>query len=239
MLYLLLVFLFLVIAIAFVKQQTVNILFHFSHRISGKPHVGIWFYAILFFPGTLLHELSHFFAAELLRVKTGEVHLFPKQEEGYVKLGHVTVAKADPIRSLLIGTAPFLVGITLLCVFITLHFQGLQTEPFSFETITTVFFTAIKDPLTWLLFYFIIVISHAMFLSENDRKEILVVPVTLAFLAALFYFAKGFISIPHGVVNSMSQVLALITLSLTVVLVFNIVIYVILLVMKKGLDKIF
>ncbi|HCB01517.1 MAG TPA: hypothetical protein DEP19_03965, partial [Anaerolineae bacterium] len=35
-------------------------------------------FSILFFPGVLLHETSHFFMAKLLRVKTGKFSVIPK-----------------------------------------------------------------------------------------------------------------------------------------------------------------
>lgn len=239
MIYLALGFIVLVVAISFVKQQTVNTIYHVSHRISGKPHLGIWLYALLFFPGTLIHELSHFFAAEILQVKTGEIHLFPKREENYVTLGHVMVAKTDMIRSLLIGSAPFFVGVVALCAIVLFHFQGVRSEPFSFSLILSDFFAAFKDPLTLFALYFIIVISHAMFLSENDRKEILLVPVSFVFFGILFYLLKDFISVPQSVTNFLTRTVTLLDISLAIVLLFNIVFFILLATIKKMFQKLF
>lgn len=239
MIYLVFGFIALVVAISFVKQQTVNAIYHVSHRVSGKPHLGIWLYALLFFPGTVIHELSHFFAAEILQVKTGEIHLFPKREESYVTLGHVMVAKTDVIRSLLIGSAPFFVGVVALCAIVLFHFQGVRSEPFSFSLILSDFFAAFKDPLTLFALYFMIVISHAMFLSENDRKEILFVPVALVFFGILFYLLKDFISIPNAVVQFVIRTLTLLDISLAIVLVFNTAFFIFLAIIKKGFQRLF
>src|SRR5438067_125036 len=102
----------LIIAIAFVKQATLMTVFHVSHRLSGKPHIGIWFYSLFFFPGTVVHELAHYLTAILLGVHASNFTLFPKQNGAYLTLGSVAVAKSDPFRGMLIAAAPFFVGIS-------------------------------------------------------------------------------------------------------------------------------
>jgi hypothetical protein len=76
-----------------------------------------WIYyllAILFLPGTYIHELSHYIVAKLLFVPTFGMTLRPKIEKNYIKMGSVEIAQTDFIRRFLIGSAPFTVGAALL-----------------------------------------------------------------------------------------------------------------------------
>ena len=63
--------------------------------------------AFVFFPGTIIHELSHYFAATILFLRIHEVVIIPSIEGNKLKLGHVTYEKTDVIRSILVGVAPF------------------------------------------------------------------------------------------------------------------------------------
>lgn len=83
-------------------------------RLTHNKKLTIYIMAFLFFPGTLIHELAHFLMAHLLFVPTGTVSLLPKITGDHVTLGSVEIAKRDPLRRLLIGAAPFLLGTTLL-----------------------------------------------------------------------------------------------------------------------------
>ncbi|MDX1523056.1 MAG: hypothetical protein R3264_15630, partial [Anaerolineae bacterium] len=56
----------------------------------GRPERAIIIYAILLFPGVLLHEISHWLAAKLLGVHTGSFSILPRlQRDGTVQLGYV------------------------------------------------------------------------------------------------------------------------------------------------------
>jgi len=83
-------------------------------------------------PGTVLHELSHYFVCKLLGVQTGEVSLFrPRQaEDGSITLGYVMHAQADPLRSALVAIAPLLlVPPLLLGVTMALLGTGVLHDP--------------------------------------------------------------------------------------------------------------
>ncbi|MCB0028590.1 MAG: hypothetical protein KDE28_11820, partial [Anaerolineales bacterium] len=46
--------------------------------LTGKVQLAVVVYALVLFPGVLLHELSHWLMATILFVRTGKVSLFPQ-----------------------------------------------------------------------------------------------------------------------------------------------------------------
>lgn len=112
--------------------------------------------SVLFLPGTFLHEVSHFFMAHLLRVPVGKMSLTPHIEEKSILMGSVSIAKTDIVRRFLIGVAPFVVGIGIICG--GLFFLISSQEPLS--NIWTVL----------LLCYIIFEIGNTMYSSKRDLE---------------------------------------------------------------------
>jgi hypothetical protein len=77
--------------------------------------VTLWLFSLLFLPGVILHELSHFLSAKLLGVETGRFSLIPQAlPDGRLQLGYVETAQSDIVRDSIVGVAPLIVG----CLFI-------------------------------------------------------------------------------------------------------------------------
>jgi len=142
--------------------------------LTRREEIGLAIYALLFFPGVLLHESSHFVAARLLRVRTGKFSLFPRlMPDGRLQLGFVETEKADVIRDSIIGAAPLLtggaamlwlggqqLGLTQLAGLLRAGewlalWQGLAGLP--------------QLPDFWLWFYLAFTISATMLPSRSDR----------------------------------------------------------------------
>jgi hypothetical protein len=86
--------------------------------VTGVKGWALILYAIILFPGVLLHELSHWFTALILGVRTGSFSVLPKsRSDGSVQLGYVEyykTANVGPIRESLIGSAPLVVGTAII-----------------------------------------------------------------------------------------------------------------------------
>ena len=50
--------------------------------VTNNRQAAVWLFWVLFLPGTLLHEISHWLTAKLLGVKTGKFSLWPKPKRG-------------------------------------------------------------------------------------------------------------------------------------------------------------
>ena len=162
--------------------------------VTRNPWLSIVLFSALFFPGVLLHELSHFLMANLLRVRTGKFSLIPKTlSNGRLQMGYVEIERTDIFRDSLIGAAPLIAG--SLCVAyvgidklrldllwdvlrngqINLFFMGLGLLP-----------TVHLFPL-W--FYLAFAVSSTMMPSESDRHAWLPLGMWVATLLGLALFA--------------------------------------------------
>ena len=159
----------------FAKNRTEKAIFSLSYVLFHSPKIGIYFYFLLFFPGIVLHELSHLFTAAILGVPTGEIRLMPKTDHGnYFQLGQVSVAHANPIKESIIGAAPLITGIGAI-LFIAYFGMDLPESPylFSLKSFPGILTNLMQIGPQRLLIsgYGIVAISSTMFLSESDSHS--------------------------------------------------------------------
>ncbi len=77
---------------------------------TNDPEIALWLYALVLFPGVLIHELSHALTARILGVRIGHLGIFPRRVGRRIQLGFVPVEETDFLRASLIGAAPLLAG---------------------------------------------------------------------------------------------------------------------------------
>lgn len=145
---------------------------------TGRKTWAIILYAIILFPGVLLHELSHWLMAGILGVKTGAFSVLPKlKPDGSIQLGYVEYYKSQrlgPIRESLVGSAPLISGTA---VVLLIAFKIFNVTNFSeallngdaailIEAINSLFRTG--DFFIWL--YLLFAVSNAMMPSASDRR---------------------------------------------------------------------
>ena len=129
-------------------------------------------YALLFLPGTFIHELSHFLMAKLMFVPVGKFTLMPKRYEKEVVLGSVSIAKVDIIRRLIIGAAPVIFGLLII----------ISTISFSISS------EILKDwKAGFLISYLVFVVGNTMFSSKKDLEGAWKVGLTTIIIFTFFY----------------------------------------------------
>jgi len=151
------------------------------YRVTRNKSVTIYIMALLFFPGTLLHELAHFIMAGVLLVRVYTFELVPKLEGDYVKLGSVSVAQSDIFRRFFIGIAPFLFGTFLLLSFLYYAVSNSLFENYIFIL---------------LMGYAAFEIGNTMFSSKKDMEGALELIGVVAFFVVVFYFIG--LRLPEG-----------------------------------------
>jgi len=151
------------------QRRLSSFLFSIFHR---ETHT-IKLMAIIFFPGTVLHEFAHAGMARLLMVPVGSISLTPKIEGTSVRLGSVAIAKTDIIRRLLIGVAPFIAGNGIIL--------GLLYVAQKYTLWTNSLFVGIS---LFILFQ----VCNTMFSSKRDLQGAFSFLLLLSMLSSIFYF---------------------------------------------------
>jgi hypothetical protein len=142
--------------------------------LTRRPGVTQAVFALIFFPGVLLHELSHFFVAKLLGVQTGNFSLIPQaQLDGKLRLGYVETASGGFVRDALVGAAPLVAG----CLFVAyvsiyqLHLLPLwdfiRLADWNGFWADLMVVPKLSD--FWLWFYLAFTVSSTMMPSASDR----------------------------------------------------------------------
>lgn len=135
-------------ALFFLSKRLTETIFLFVVKLTRSRPIAITVTTLLLFPGTVIHELSHLFTAEILGVRTGKLTLAPEAiRSNEVQAGSVTIAKTGPFRRVLIGMAPLFTGLV---------------------TLTAISYYV---PLSLLSFYLLFSISNSLFPSKLDMQD--------------------------------------------------------------------
>jgi hypothetical protein len=143
--------------------------------ITRQPEISMALFSLLFLPGVLLHETSHFLMAHLLGVRTGRFSIIPKKlEGGRIQLGYVETASSDYFRDALIGVAPLVTG-GVFVAFAGVSHLGLNNlwdsiTQGQISTIGLAIKAMVDRPDFWLWFYLIFAVSSTMMPSTSDRR---------------------------------------------------------------------
>jgi len=160
----------------------------------GNAQLTMAIFSILFFPGVILHEFSHFIFAKVLFVRTRNFSIIPKMmPEGYLRMGYVEVAETDIVRDSLIGAAPLILG-NLVVAYIAIYrlhliplWDVLRNGQFNLFWMGVKLLPNVPDFALW--FYLTFAISSTMLPSRSDRHAWLPLGLSVAVLVGLALFA--------------------------------------------------
>lgn len=191
------------------SRQVIQMFYSLMHRVTRSRSVAIWITTIIFFPGTVVHELAHLFVAEILRVRTGTLTLVPESLEGSeIKAGGVMIAETDPFRRTLIGLAPVIWGIVTLAALSYFLLQNINS-------ITVI---------TIIIFYGMFAVSNSMFSSKEDMKGVIPFTITVGLFAAAGYIAGLRIGLTGELLTGSRLVIQTLVRSLGIVLAVNLLV---------------
>jgi len=146
--------------------QTLYGLFHALFRTRS---ISVSLVTLLLFPGTVVHELSHLFTAEILGVRTGKLTLVPEGiQHEEIQTGSVAIAKTGPFRRSVIGLAPLIVGMLAVATLTYLYANDVF----------------VKNNIVITLYYYLLFsISNSMFPSAVDMAGVWQLMVTILIIA--------------------------------------------------------
>ncbi len=202
-------------------QSVFTVLFY----LTRSRHAGIWIVTIIFFPGTVVHELAHLFVAEILGVHTGKLTLIPESLEGTeIKAGGVMVAETDPLRRTLIGLAPVYIGILVITALSywlsTLFSHGINLSNGAYGS----YWSNPNVYLFIVICYLLFAISNSMFSSKEDMKGVLPFTITAAIFLIAGYVAGLRVGLTGQLLTGLNLVTQTLVQSLGIVLGVNLVV---------------
>ncbi|MGE5041499.1 MAG: hypothetical protein ACM3IJ_01205 [Candidatus Levyibacteriota bacterium] len=157
--------------------QSFFVIFYLLFR---SEKMSITLLSIFFFPGVIVHELSHLLTAEILGVKTHGIYLVPEYRNGRLKMGSVLVDHSDFIRQFFIGVAPLFTGLWLLSsicylLFTHLDFAMVLHSPFMMVMLL-------------LASYLTFAVTNTMFSSKKDMDGALELFIVIGIVFTVVYF---------------------------------------------------
>lgn len=165
-------FLVLSVLLYFVSRKTIHTCFFFFSKFLKHPQAAHRMIAILYFPGTLIHEMSHLVTAMILNLKIRDITLIPKVRGNVLKLGTVWYEKKDVVRGLIVGIAPFFAAMYAFWLIDAMKLL-------SGSLVVTAFFS-----------YIVFTISSTMFSSKQDLIDLIYVIPVLGVIGLALYLLK-------------------------------------------------
>lgn len=163
---------------------------------TGKENLVAIGQFLLFLPGIVLHECSHWLAAKLLGVRVGAMSIGPQRGRGrQVRFGSVQIGRTDAVRESLVGLAPLISGTGLVLLLARWGFGLLPTTEFRPEVWPQQLMACLRAEDAGLWVYLIFAVANAMLPSPSDRRAWRAFGLYLALVAAL---AFGLMGIPKG-----------------------------------------
>ena len=196
------------------------------YHLTRSQQAAVAAYAIFFLPGTLVHEFSHWFMAQLLGVKTTGFRVLPRlSRKGVIQLGAVDVRGGNVLEHTLIGMAPMLVGglLTLGLSYILVDTDTLSAAVHD-EQFSSVWATArgmFTHPDALILLYLLFTISGSMFLSASDRAPMKQMALYLAAVLLPFYLFGKMPALPESWARVMAEMFGAFAAGLAVALVVH------------------
>lgn len=201
-------FILQIIALYFFSRKTTNEFFYFLRTFTKNQKTVFILVSILFFPGTVIHEMAHYFFAVITNLRVREVKLFPEFHEGYIKLGRVLYEKKDFVRGIIVGIAPIIIAL------------------FFFWWLGAFRLFPNENPYLNLIFgYIVFAVSSTMFSSKQDLVDLIYIIPLFIIIGGLIYIfdIRADLILSNGrVIKGMMSVIKTINFYLLFSLVVNI-----------------
>ena len=153
-------------------RRTTSKIFNLIFRLTKKHKLTTCLFALLFLPGTFVHEMSHFLFALFLLVPVGQIELMPEFQENGIKMGSVPIGKTDLVRRSLIGVAPIILGLAIILGSIFFIYQHLMLN--SILALVIIGYLSFE-------------VGNTMFSSKKDLEGIIPFLVILALFTVVLY----------------------------------------------------
>jgi len=185
---------------------------------------------VVFLPGIVVHELSHWAMAWLLGMRPHQLSLWPKVRGKRVEMGSVRVRSGGTLRDSLTGLAPLLVGTLILLLISYQIFDAASLQQAwargGLSGGWDLFWSSFRVPNAWLWAYFVFAVSNSMLPSPSDRQPLLSL-LLYASIVGIFFYLVGWLPrvvLPRDLVTRMINALRTLTTAFAFTIALDILI---------------
>lgn len=210
--------------------------------LTRDPDLALIVYSLIFLPGIIVHEGSHWLMATILLVRAPKISFWPRrQPNGMLRLGYVETERVDFFRESLIGAAPLIAGCGAILV---IGYRRLAVGPIGlalaagdpgavFQALGSTL--AASDVLIWL--YLIFAVSNAMMPSASDRRAWPLFLALLAAVGAVAYWAGFWPYLAQNLAGPLTAGLRVIASAFTLTVMIDAAAVAFVFGMEKGLSR--
>jgi hypothetical protein len=218
--------------LALVHRLLTRLLLRLFYRLTNNLTLSLLIYALLIWPGTVLHELSHFIVARLLGVRAGLPHLLPGRpdKQGRMVLGYVLVERSDPVRRALIGAAPLVAG--SVAIALLAHHAFVLPAPIAQAGLVQTVRELVASlprmanvPDAWLYFYILFAIANGMMPSASDREAWPALLLFSLMTGLLIFLTTGIPQVPTPLSRLGLQAVTWLTFSFVMTILLNLALF--------------
>lgn len=165
------------------SRSLTSALARFFYALTRSRGFTINILAVIFLPGTILHELAHLLVAGMMFVPVGRIEILPEIDGDEVRLGSAEIGQTDMLRRTVIGMAPIIVGLLVMIGTLWLSYGSLSQETPTWQIL--------------LVLYVIFQVSNSMFSSKKDMEGAVALFVALLVILtavlAVFYLTNSWV----------------------------------------------
>jgi hypothetical protein len=170
-------FALLLLLLAWMSRQIGLLIQENVYRLTHSADLAMVILFIVYLPGILIHEASHWLMAKALGLKTGKFRVWPRKQGRQIGMGSVSVARGGTVADSAVGLAPLMIGSILVAM---IGSQVFQTEQLGLIWQTGNWgaafgrwqsaLTTNPDGLLWS--YLLFAVANAMLPSSSDREPL-------------------------------------------------------------------
>jgi hypothetical protein len=227
----------------FLRDTLNQCIFRYLQRVFKDMRSATLLFALVFLPGVALHEISHWFMAKVLLVKTHHFSLVPSWVgDGTLRFGSVEVSKTDRLRSALIAIAPLLsgVGMVLWLAFNHLHLETVMNGMLAldWQTVRAGLKIFMSTPDLFLWVYIIFTISNTMLPSSADHKIWLPIGIIFAVIYSIVIFMSLGSTTSDWLMSAAMRAAEVLLQAFTIANILNLCLLIPLFVLEKFLTRV-